>query len=61
MIIIEFKLAGSVRQLDDKCDEALKQIEDNRYAESFTSEGYPVVRKYGISFYKKECMVKKAE
>ena len=61
VIIIEFKLAGSVRQLDDKCDEALKQIEDNRYAESFTSEGYPVVRKYGISFYKKECMVKKAE
>ena len=61
VIIIEFKLAGSVRQLDGKCDEALKQIEDNRYAEPFTSEGYPVVRKYGISFYKKGCMVKKAE
>ena len=61
VIIIEFKLAGSFRQLDGKCDEALKQIEDNRYAEPFTSEGYPVVRKYGISFYKKGCMVKKAE
>ena len=61
VIIIEFKLAGSIRQLDDKCNEALKQIADNRYAEPFVSEGYPVVRKYGISFYKKDCMVKKAE
>lgn len=61
VIIIEFKLAGSIRQLDDKCNEALKQIADNRYAEPFVSEGYPVVRKYGISFYKKDCMVKNAE
>ena len=53
VIIIEFKLAGSIRQLDDKCNEALKQIADNRYAEPFVSEGYPVVRKYGISFYKR--------
>ena len=58
VIILELKLAGSVKQLDEKCDEALKQIEDNKYAVPFTDEGYPIVQKYGISFYKKECMVK---
>ena len=61
VIIIELKLAANVRQLDDKCDDALQQIEDNCYAAPFTDEGYPIVQKYGISFYKKECMVKTAD
>ncbi len=61
VIIIELKLAANVRQLDEKCDEALQQIEDNCYAAPFTDEGYPIVQKYGISFYKKECMVKTAD
>ena len=61
VIIIEFKLAAGIRQLEEKCDEALQQIEEKRYAAPFTDEGYPVVQKYGISFYKKDCMVKKAE
>ena len=58
VIILEFKLADSVRVLDEKCNEALKQIDDNQYATPFISEGYPVIQKYGISFYKKDCMVK---
>ena len=58
VIILELKLADSVRTLEAKCNEALEQIENNKYAKPFTDEGYPIVQKYGISFYKKECMVK---
>ena len=61
VIILEFKVADSVRTLEAKCDEALKQIEDKKYAEPFISEGYPVIRKYGISFCGQECMVKQGE
>ncbi len=61
VIILEFKIADNAEQLEAKCDEALKQIEDKKYAEPFISEGYPVVQKYGISFYKQECMVKQGE
>ena len=33
---------------------------EQRCAEPFTNEGYPSVRKYAVSFYKKDCMVRKA-
>ena len=28
--------------------------------DGFTSEGYPDVRKYAVSFYKKDCTLRKA-
>ena len=58
VIILEFKPACNVRALDEKCNEALKQTDDNQYVKPSISEGYPVIQKYGISFYKKDCMVK---
>lgn len=58
VIILELKLASSVAEMDARCDEALQQIEDQKYAQPFLQEGYPVVKKYGLTFYKKECMVK---
>ena len=61
VIILELKVADNARQLEAKCDEALKQIEDKKYAVPFINEGYPVVQKYGIGFYKQECMVKQGE
>lgn len=61
VIIIECKYADSVNQLDAKAEEALAQIEDQQYARPFIDEGYPIVQKYGISFCKKECEVRKAE
>lgn len=61
VIILEFKYADSVHQLDAKAEEALAQIEDQQYARPFIEEGYPLVQKYGISFCKKECEVRKAE
>ena len=35
----------------------LNQIEDKHYENDVLEEGYPSVLKYGICFYKKECMV----
>ena len=61
VILLEFKIAGSVAEMDAACDRALAQIEEQHYAEPFITEGYPEVKKYALSFCKKECMVKKAE
>ena len=61
VIILELKTAGSIAEMDAACDRGLAQIEEQHYAEPFITEGYPEVKKYALSFYKKECMVKKAE
>ncbi len=61
VIILELKAAVSIADMDAACDRGLAQIEEQYYAEPFTNEGYPEVKKYALSFYKKECMVKKAE
>ena len=61
VILLEFKIAGSVAEMDAACDRGLAQIEEQHYAEPFITEGYPEVKKYELSFCKKECMVKKAE
>ena len=61
VIILELKIAGSIAEMEASCDRGLAQIEEQRYAEPFTTEGYSEVKKYALSFYKKECMVKKAE
>ncbi len=60
VIILELKIASSIAQMDNLCDKALAQIEEQRYAEPFASEGYPDIKKYAICFYKKECIVRKA-
>ncbi len=59
VIILELKLAESIADLDTACDRGLAQIEEQRYVEPFTKEGYPTVLKYAAGFYKKDCMVKK--
>ena len=61
VIILELKTAGSITEMDAACDRGLAQIEAQRYAEPFITEGYPEVKTYALSFCKKECMVKKAE
>ena len=60
VIILELKLAESIADLEPAADRGLAQIEEQRYAAPFTSEGYPDVRKYAVSFYKKDCTVQKA-
>lgn len=57
-VIIEIKIARTYQELERRCDEALKQIEDQKYEEVLRQEGYSDILKYGIAFYRKECMVK---
>ena len=61
VILLELKIAGSIAEMEAACDRGLVQIEEQHYAEPFITEGYPEVKKYALSFCKKECMVKKAE
>ncbi len=61
VLILELKIADSIAEMDVACDRGLEQIEERRYAEPFITEGYPEVKKYALSFCRKECMVKKAE
>ncbi|MBE6423882.1 AAA family ATPase [Succinivibrio dextrinosolvens] len=56
-IIIEFKKLEKGENFDDVCSEALKQIEDKKYAYPYEQKAYTII-KYGISFLGKECMVK---
>jgi hypothetical protein len=57
VIIIEAKIAPAYSALEAKCQEALQQIETNRYADEFIEDGYTNIIKYGIAFYKKECLI----
>ena len=57
-VILEIKVAHTYQELESKCDEALRQIEEQKYEEALRQEGYSDILKYGIAFYRKECMVK---
>lgn len=58
-VILELKVSGTYQGLEEKCDEALRQIEERNYASELHAEGYQDILKYGVAFYRKECMVKK--
>lgn len=58
VIVIEVKRAVSFTQMEQVCNQALRQIEDRQYAAEFLREGYHKVLKYGICFCKKSCIVK---
>ena len=56
-IILEFKVTDSINGLEKGCAEALEQIEKLHYDNDIKKEGYTDILKYGICFYKKECLV----
>ena len=56
-IVIELKYADD-GNLEKACGEALKQIEEKKYAEGLKRRSMKKIIKYGIAFYKKECMFK---
>ena len=60
-IVLEQKAAQRFDQMEEKCKEALEQIEKQNYEGSLRDEGYAVIEKYGICFYRKECMIQKAK
>ena len=55
-IVIELKCADD-GNLEASCEEALKQIEDKKYAEGLKRRGMKKIIRYGIAFCKKDCMV----
>ncbi len=54
--IIEVKYAEN-GTFDRACRKAMKQIEDNGYAKVLKQEGMERIHKFGVSCYKKSCMV----
>ncbi len=59
-VIIEIKIAEKYSDLDKKCEEALKQIEDKQYEAELREQSYNNIIKYGIAFCsEKVCKVKK--
>lgn len=58
-VIMEIKMADTFDGLEAGCDTALQQIENKKYDAELRKDGYRNIIKYGICFYKKECMVKK--
>lgn len=58
-IVLELKVAKKYSEMEKKCDEALEQIENMQYEQELREDGYEEIIKYGISFFKKRCMVKK--
>lgn len=55
-IVIELKYAEDGK-LETACAEALKQIEERKYAVGLQRRGIKKIIKYGIAFCEKECMV----
>ena len=60
-LIVEAKKAESEGAMGRACDEALRQISKNRYAEDESFYGYRTILCYGVAFYKKSALVKKLE
>lgn len=44
------------QKMDQMCEEALRQIEENQYEAQLRTEGHQQITKYGVTFY---CKVKK--
>ena len=57
-VIIEIRASQTYQGMEEKCDEALQQIKGQKYEEALRQEGYQNILKYGVAFYRKECMVK---
>ena len=58
VVIFEVKYSKTLKSLEDSCKNAIMQIDDRMYAKEFEEE-YSKVICYGISFFKKRCLVKK--
>lgn len=58
-IILELKVAKRITEMEEKCREALEQIEREDYEQSLREEGYLEILKYGVCFFRKGCLVRK--
>ena len=60
-MILELKISDTIQGMEKKCEEALSQMKEQKYESSLEDDGYQPILKYAICFFKKGCMVKKAE
>ena len=60
-MILELKISDTMQGMEKKCEEALTQMKEQKYESSLEDDGYQPILKYAICFFKKGCMVKKAE
>ena len=60
-VIIEIKVCDKPKELFTKCDKALEQIEKMKYEEELNEEGFEDIIKYGMAFYRKDCLIKVKE
>ena len=59
--IFEFKRADKAEEMEKKADEALQQIETNKYDMELREMGYKKIITYGICFFGKDCVVKRGK
>ena len=57
VVIFELKRTKEEKQLEAFCEQALTQIKNMGYADEYADD-YNEIICYGISFYKKKCLVK---
>lgn len=56
-VIMEFKYSKRYQDMEKDAKEALARIERKRYDTKLEDEGYQKIIKYGMAFYRKECLV----
>ena len=60
-MILELKISDTIQGMEKKCEEALTQMKEQKYESSLEEDCFQPILKYAICFFKKRCMVKKAE
>ncbi|MBE6842029.1 MAG: AAA family ATPase, partial [Ruminococcus sp.] len=60
-VVIEIKTAERFGELEKRCEDGLRQIEENRYAEQLKDDWYEKVITYSVSFNGKTCKVKQGD
>ena len=55
--VLEFKIASSLRELPEKAKEAVQQIVEREYEQELRDLGYINIKRYGIAFFAKNCLV----
>ncbi len=60
-MILELKISDTITDMEKKCEEALAQIEEQKYESSLEEDCFQPILKYAICFFRKRCMVKKSE
>lgn len=55
--VLELKVADSMKELLPRADAAIRQIAKKQYEQELYDMGYCQIRRYGIAFFAKNCLV----